>query len=57
MPLSADLYQRQIAITPLNIDGTQTVNMNLRQVTVSVRYRVLGVWRTYTLTTFVSAYS
>ena len=57
MPLSPQLYQREIAITPLNVDGSDTVNLNLRQVTVSVRYRVLGVWRTYTLTTFVSAYS
>jgi hypothetical protein len=56
-PLSRELYQREIMISPLNVDGTDTVNLNLRQVTVSVRYRVLGIWRTYTLTTFVSAYS
>jgi prepilin-type N-terminal cleavage/methylation domain-containing protein len=56
-PLDPDLYQREIAITPMTLDGSDTVNLNLRQVTVTVRYRVLGMWRTYTLTTFVSAYS
>jgi prepilin-type N-terminal cleavage/methylation domain-containing protein len=55
-PLDPDLYQREITITPMNVDGTETVNLNLRQVTVAVRYRVLGVWRTYTLTTYVSSY-
>jgi prepilin-type N-terminal cleavage/methylation domain-containing protein len=56
-PLARELFQRQIAITPLTLDGSETVNLNLRQVTVTVRYRVLGAWRTYTLTTYVSAYS
>lgn len=50
-------FQREIAIAPVNLDGSSTVNPNLRQITVRVRYRVLGVWRTYTVTTFVSAYS
>lgn len=56
-PLAPTLYQREISITPLNIDGTETENPNLRQVVVTVRYRVRGAWRTYTLTTFVSSYS
>jgi prepilin-type N-terminal cleavage/methylation domain-containing protein len=57
MPLDPELFQREITISSLNLDGSETVNLNLRQVTVTVQYRVLGAWRTYTLTTFVSAYS
>jgi len=56
-PLTLERFQRQIAITPLNLDGSATVNPSLRRITVTVRYRVLGAWRTYTVTTFVSAYS
>jgi hypothetical protein len=50
-------FTRQIAITPLNLDGTATVNPNLRQVTVTIRYRVDRAWRTYTLVSYVSSYS
>ncbi len=50
-------YTREIAITPLNYDAVATVNPNLRQVTVIVRYKTNGVWRNYTLVTYVSAYS
>lgn len=50
-------FTRQIAITPLNIDGTATVNPNLRQVTVTIRYRVDRAWRTYTLVSYISSYS
>jgi prepilin-type N-terminal cleavage/methylation domain-containing protein len=56
-PLAPELFQREVTITPLTLDGSDTVNENLRQVTVTLRYRVMGTWRTYTLTTFVSAYS
>jgi prepilin-type N-terminal cleavage/methylation domain-containing protein len=55
--LSNNLFQREIAITTLNQDGTTAVNPNLRQITVNVRYRVLGGWRTYSLTTYISNYS
>jgi prepilin-type N-terminal cleavage/methylation domain-containing protein len=55
--LGPELFKRQIAITSLNYDGTTNVNPNLRQVVVTVKYRVLGVWRTYTLTTLLSSYS
>jgi len=55
--LDANLFQREIAITTLNQDGTSTVNPNLRRITVTVRYRVLGAWRTYTLSTYISNYS
>ena len=50
-------YTREVAITPLNRDGTAVVNPDLRQVTVTVRYKVGDWWRTYTLTTYISSYS
>ena len=50
-------FTRQIVITPLNYDDGGGVNPNLRQVTVNIRYRVEGAWRTYTMTTYVSSYS
>ena len=50
-------FTRQVAITPLNFDGTTTLNPNLRQITVTVRYRVDGAWRTYTLVSYISSYS
>lgn len=50
-------FTREIQITPLNFSGTTTVNPSLRQIAVTIRYRVDDMWRTYTLTTFVSSYS
>lgn len=55
--LNSNLFQREIAITTLNQDGTTNLNPNLRRITVNVRYRVLGGWRTYTLMTYISNYS
>ena len=55
--LPAGLFTRQIIITPLNFDGTATVNPNLRQLQVIVRYKVNETWRTYTMTTYISSYS
>jgi hypothetical protein len=55
--LDAASFQREIAIANLNQDGTTILNPNLRRITVNVRYRVLGGWRTYTLTTYISNYS
>lgn len=52
-----DGFSREVRITPLNFDGTANVNPNLRQVTVTVRYRVENSWRSYQLVTFVSSYS
>jgi Tfp pilus assembly protein PilV len=49
-------YTREIQITPLTLPNT-LVNPNLRQIRVIVRYKVGGMWRTYTLTTFVSSFS
>ena len=57
LPLGPTLFQREVAITPVTFDGTTTVNPNLRQVRVTIKYRVVNAWRTYTLTTLVSAYS
>lgn len=50
-------FRRQIVIGDLMRDGTSTVNPSLRQITVTIRYRVQGFWRTYTLQTYVSSYS
>jgi prepilin-type N-terminal cleavage/methylation domain-containing protein len=50
-------YTREIRITPLNYDATGTLNPNLRQIEVIVRYRVDAVWRSYTITTYISSYS
>jgi prepilin-type N-terminal cleavage/methylation domain-containing protein len=50
-------FTRQVDITPLNYDGTATLNPNLRQVTVTVRYKVDNGWRVYRLVTFISSYS
>jgi hypothetical protein len=55
--LARELFQRQITITSLTFDGSAAVNPNLRQIAVTVNYRVRNVWRAYTLTTFVSSYS
>ncbi len=55
--LDSASFQREIVITNLNQDGTTTLNPNLRRIIVNVRYRVLGGWRTYTLTTYISNYS
>jgi prepilin-type N-terminal cleavage/methylation domain-containing protein len=52
-----DDFTRQVAITRMNFDGTGTVNPNLRQITVTIRYRVDRAWRTYTLVSYVSSYS
>jgi prepilin-type N-terminal cleavage/methylation domain-containing protein len=50
-------FTRRILITPLTFDGTTTVNPNLRQITVTVRYKVDNVWREYRLVSFVSSFS
>lgn len=50
-------FRREVRIEPLNFPGTGNVNPNLRQITVNVRFRVDGDWRTYTLVTYVSSFS
>lgn len=51
-------FTREIQITDLMTDYAPiVVNPNLRQIKVIVKYKVGGVWRTYTLTTYVSAFS
>jgi Prokaryotic N-terminal methylation motif len=54
-------YTREIQITTLLTDSTTdppaTVNANLRQIKVIVKYKVAGFWRTYTLTTYISSFS
>ena len=55
--LPAAQYLREIDISPLNFDGGGAVNPNLREVKVTVSYKVYGSWRTYVMTTYVSSYS
>ncbi len=55
--LELNEFTREVKITPLNFPSTATLNPNLRQITVEVRYRVDDIWRTYTLTTYVSSFS
>lgn len=55
--LELTAFTREVLITPLNYPSTATLNPNLRQIAVIVRYRVDDAWRTYTLTTYVSSFS
>jgi prepilin-type N-terminal cleavage/methylation domain-containing protein len=55
--LSEGLFTREIDINTLNYDGTGTVNPNLREVKVIVRYKVNNTWHEYTVTTYISSYS
>ena len=57
LQLPQDQYTREIVIATLNFDGTATLNPNLREVRVIIRYKVNQAWRTYTLTTYISSYS
>jgi prepilin-type N-terminal cleavage/methylation domain-containing protein len=51
-------FTREIQITDLYKDGAPTtVNPNLRQIKVIVKFKVSGYWRSYTLTTFISSFS
>lgn len=50
-------FTREVRIRPLMFDGSTTVNPNLREVTVIVRYRVDGRWREYRVVSYVSSYS
>ena len=43
------MFTREININTLNYDGTSTVNPNLRELIVTVRYKVNNTWQTYTL--------
>jgi len=49
-------FTREIQITPLLTAGG-AVEQNLRQIRVIVRYQVMNAWRTYTVTTYISAFS
>jgi type II secretory pathway pseudopilin PulG len=49
-------FRREIVISDLMQDGTTTVNPDLRQVTVTIRYRVQGAWRTYILRSYVAKF-
>jgi len=55
--ISSAEFTREIVISPLALDTGPGMNPNLREVRVIVRYKVYGSWRTYTMTTYVSAYS
>jgi hypothetical protein len=49
-------FTRKVEITDL-LDAQGNVNPDLRQIRVTVRYKVADNWRTYTLTTYISSYS
>lgn len=55
--LTTDSYTREIDINTLLIDGTAAINPDLRELRVIVRYRVNQSWRTYTVITYISAFS
>jgi len=48
-------YTRQIEVT--DIVNAGVTNPNLRQIRVTIKYKVAGMWRTYQLTTYISRYS
>jgi len=50
-------FKREIVISDLMKDGTDDVNPSLRQITVTIKYTVQGLTRSYTITTYVSSYS
>jgi len=50
-------FQRQITISDLLRDGSTEVNPNLRQITVTIKYTVQGIERSYVITTYVSSFS
>jgi prepilin-type N-terminal cleavage/methylation domain-containing protein len=50
-------FTREIDINPLTSEITGTVDPNLREVRVTVRYKVYGAWRSYVMITYVSSYS
>ena len=55
--ISAGEFTREVDISPLNYDGTTTLNPNLREVRVVIRYKVAQAWQSYVLTTYISSYS
>jgi type II secretory pathway pseudopilin PulG len=51
-------FQRKILISDLMRDGNpDEVNPNLRKITVTIKYTVQGVERSYVITTYVSSFS
>jgi type II secretory pathway pseudopilin PulG len=50
-------FRRAITITALPNSNGQGINPNLRQITVTVGYRVNGQWLNYSLTTYISNFS
>jgi prepilin-type N-terminal cleavage/methylation domain-containing protein len=50
-------FRRRIVISDVPANSGVGVHTAVRQITVTVRYRVQSDWRTYTLVTYVSKYS
>jgi hypothetical protein len=50
-------YKRQVEITDLPDPVAGGVYEDLRQLRVTIKYKVGGTWRTYTLSTYISSYS
>lgn len=53
----ASEFTREIAIDPLVSELTGEIDPNLREVRVTVRYKVYGGWRDYVMVTYISSYS
>ena len=50
-------FTRAILISPLINDMTGAVDTALREVRVTVRYKIYGAWRDYVMITYISSYS
>ncbi len=52
------MFTREIDINTAQLStAPATVNPNLREVRVIVRYKVNNAWQTYTVVTYISSYS
>jgi prepilin-type N-terminal cleavage/methylation domain-containing protein len=55
----ASMYTREIDILPVMLDPPQPLipNPNLREIRVTVRYRVNQAWRNYTVVSYITPFS
>lgn len=50
-------FKRTVEITDLTRDGSTEINKSLRKITVTIKYTVQGLTRSYGITTYVSSFS